>query len=50
MERAKYTSDLTEAGSISSGFSRFMAWKTSDGKVEASPLIRQLETLINAND
>ena len=35
-----------KAGSISSGFSRFMAWKTSDGKVEASPLIGQLETLI----
>lgn len=34
------------AGSISAGFSRFMAWKTSDGKVEASPLIGQLETLI----
>jgi len=35
-----------KAGSISSGFSRFMAWKTSDGKVEASPLIGQMETLI----
>lgn len=35
-----------KAGTISSGFSRFMAWKTSDGKVEASPLIGQLETLI----
>ena len=34
------------AGSISSGFSRFMSWKSSDGKVEASPLIGQLETLI----
>ncbi|VUT28285.1 MAG: hypothetical protein SYNGOMJ08_00854 [Candidatus Syntrophoarchaeum sp. GoM_oil] len=34
------------AGSLSAGFSRFMAWKTSDGKVEASPLIGQLETLI----
>lgn len=34
------------AGSISSGFSRFMAWKSADGKVEASPLIGQLETLI----
>ncbi len=34
------------AGTISSGFSRFMAWKTADGKVEASPLIGQLETLI----
>lgn len=35
-----------KAGTISSGYSRFMAWKTSDGKVEASPLIGQLETLI----
>jgi len=35
-----------KAGSISAGFTRFMAWKTSDGKVEASPLIGQLETLI----
>ncbi len=35
-----------KAGTISSGFSRFMAWKTSDGKSEASQLIGQLETLI----
>ena len=35
-----------KAGSISAEFTRFMAWKTSDGKVEASPLIGQLETLI----
>lgn len=35
-----------KAGTISSGYSRFMAWKTSDGRVEASPLIGQLETLI----
>ena len=34
------------AGSISSGFSRFMAWKTSDGIVESSPLVGQLETMI----
>ena len=34
------------AGSLSAGLSRFMAWKTSDGKVEASPLIGQLEILI----
>ena len=34
------------AGTISSGYSRFMAWKTADGKKEASPLIGQLETLI----
>ena len=35
-----------KAGSISAGLTRFMAWKTSDGKVEASLLIGQLETLI----
>lgn len=35
-----------KAGTISSGFSRFMAWKSSDGKVEASHLVSQLETLI----
>jgi type I restriction enzyme, R subunit len=35
-----------KSGSISAGLSRFMAWKTSDGKVEASPLVGQLETLI----
>lgn len=34
------------AGSISAGFTRFMAWKSVDGVVEASPLIGQLETLI----
>jgi type I restriction enzyme R subunit len=34
------------AGTISSDYSRFMAWKSIDGKVEASPLIGQLETLI----
>jgi len=35
------------AGSLSAGFSRFMAWKTADGKTQASPLVSQLETLIN---
>ncbi len=35
-----------KAGSISAGLSRFMAWKTADGKVESSTLIGQLETLI----
>ncbi len=34
------------AGSLSAGFTRFMAWKTADGKTQASPLISQLETLI----
>ena len=41
-------SDGLEAkvGSLSAGLSRFMAWKTADGKLEASNLISQLETLI----
>lgn len=41
-------SDGLEAkvGSLSAGLSRFMAWKTADGKLEASELISQLETLI----
>ncbi len=34
------------AGTISSDYSRFMAWKSVDGKKEASNLIGQLETLI----
>ncbi|AGX88486.1 type I restriction endonuclease subunit R [Candidatus Symbiobacter mobilis] len=42
-------SDGLEAkvGSLSAGLSRFMAWKTADGKLEASALISQMETLIN---
>jgi len=36
-----------KAGPISADFSRFMAWKSSDGKTEASPLIGQMETLID---
>jgi type I restriction enzyme R subunit len=36
-----------KAGSLSAGFTRFMSWKSSDGKIEASHLISQLETLIN---
>lgn len=35
-----------KAGTISSGLSRFIGWKTSDGKIEASHLVSQLETLI----
>lgn len=35
-----------KAGSLSAGYSRFMAWKTSDGTSEASLLTGQLETLI----
>jgi len=34
------------AGSLSAGFSRFMTWKTADGRTQASPLISQLETMI----
>ena len=34
------------AGTVSSDLSRFMSWKTADGKVEASHLVGQLETLI----
>lgn len=34
------------AGSLSSGFSRMMAWKSADGKEEASHLVNQLEVLI----
>ena len=34
------------AGTISAGITRFMAWKTSDGRNEASNLVSQLETLI----
>ena len=35
-----------KAGSLSAGFSRYLAWKTSDGLKEASPLTSQLEVLI----
>ena len=35
-----------KAGSLSAELSRFMAWKTSDGETEASPLVGQMETLI----
>ncbi len=34
------------AGSISAGYSRFMSWKSTDGKTEASNLTSQIETLI----
>lgn len=34
------------AGTLSSGMSRFMAWKSVDGQVEASVLVSQLENLI----
>ncbi len=36
-----------KAGTISSSFSRYMAWKSADGESEASHLISQMETLIN---
>jgi type I restriction enzyme, R subunit len=35
-----------KAGSLSAGFSRYMTWKSADGKTEASRLVSQLETLI----
>jgi len=35
-----------KAGSLSAGLSRFMAWKTADGKKEASHLVSQLKTLV----
>jgi len=35
-----------KAGSLSAGFSRFMIWKSADGKAEASHLVSPLETLI----
>ena len=35
-----------KAGSLSAGLSRFMTWKSTDGKAEASHLVSQLETLI----
>jgi type I restriction enzyme R subunit len=35
-----------KSGTISSGINRFMAWKTADGKSEASKLVNQLETMI----
>jgi type I restriction enzyme, R subunit len=35
-----------KAGTISSAFSRFQAWKTIDGKKESSPHVSQMEVLI----
>lgn len=35
-----------QAGSISAGYTRYMAWKSADGKTEASPMTSQMETLI----
>ena len=35
-----------KAGSLSAGFTRYMAWRTADGESEASHLIPQMETLI----
>ncbi len=35
-----------KAGSLSASLSRFMVWKSADGKAEASHLVSQLETLI----
>jgi type I restriction enzyme R subunit len=36
-----------KAGSLSANLTRFMAWKSVDGRSEASPLVSQLEILIN---
>jgi len=38
---------VAKAGSISAGITRFMSWKSSDGKNEASKLVSRIETLIN---
>ncbi|NCN11309.1 MAG: type I restriction endonuclease subunit R [Leptospira sp.] len=35
-----------KAGSVSSSMSRYMSWKSSDGKTEASRLVGQLETMV----
>ncbi|MFV0521443.1 MAG: type I restriction endonuclease subunit R [Mangrovibacterium sp.] len=35
-----------KAGTLSAGFTRFMTWKSDDGKSEASHLVSQMETLI----
>lgn len=35
-----------KAGSVSAGFSRYMTWKSADGKKEASRFAPQLETLV----
>src|SRR5699024_139273 len=35
-----------KAGSLSAGFSRFMTWKTKDGKTEESHLVPEIDTLI----
>lgn len=41
-------SDGLEAkgGTVSSGFSRFMTWRSADGETEASHLVSQMDTLI----
>ena len=36
-----------KAGTISAGLTRFMSWKSADGKSEASKLISQVETLVD---
>lgn len=35
-----------KAGTLSADMSRFMAWKSADGQAEASPLVGQLQVLI----
>jgi len=36
-----------KAGTISAGLTRFMSWKSSDGRSEASKLISRMETLVH---
>ncbi len=36
-----------KAGTISAGLTRFMSWKSSDGREEASKLVSRMETLID---
>ena len=36
-----------KAGTISAGLTRFMSWKSSDGKSDASKLVSRMETLVN---
>lgn len=36
----------SKSGSLSAGYSRFMSWKTADGKKLASNLVSELETMI----
>lgn len=35
-----------KAGSLSAGLTRFLAWKSADGEMEASHLVSQIETMV----